>query len=85
MVNILMNVVLGSICYTMVFTDFKWFGSDFNKFLKSYITLLSLPKNIVYLLPQSLFLFYFIKLTSPILYTSNLMNKNVYLHIKVFK
>ena len=85
MVNILMNVVLGSICYTMVFTDFKWFGSDFNKFLKSYITLLSLPKNIVYLLPQSLFLFYFIKLTSPILYTNNLMNKNVYLHIKVFK
>lgn len=85
MVNILMNVVLGSICYIMVFTDFKWFGSDFNKFLKSYITLLSLPKNIVYLLPQSLFLFYFIKLTSPILYTNNLMNKNVYLHIKVFK
>lgn len=85
MVNILMNVVLGSICYAMVFTNFKWFGSDFNKFLKSYITLLSLPKNIIYLLPQSLFLFYFIKLTSPILYTNNLINKNVYMHIKVFK
>ena len=85
LVNILMNVVLGSICYAMVFTDFSWFGKDFNKFVTTYITLLSLPKNIVYLLPQSLFLFYFIKLTSPILYTNNLMNKQVYTHIKVFK
>ena len=84
-VNIFMNVVLGSICYTMVFTNFKWFGSDFNSFLKSYINLLSLPKNILYLLPQSLFLFYFIKLTSPILYTNHLMNKQTYNHIKVFK
>lgn len=85
LVNMLMNVVLGSICYAMVFTDFSWFGKDFNKFVTTYITLLSLPKNIVYLLPQSLFLFYFIKLTSPILYTNNLMNKQVYIHIKVFK
>lgn len=85
LVNMLMNVVLGSICYAMVFTDFRWFGKDFNKFVTTYITLLSLPKNIVYLLPQSLFLFYFIKLTSPILYTNNLMNKQVYTHIKVFK
>ena len=85
LVNMLMNVVLGSICYAMVFTDFSWFGKDFNKFVTTYITLLSLPKNIVYLLPQSLFLFYFIKLTSPILYTNNLMNKQVYTHIKVFK
>lgn len=85
LVNMLMNVVLGSICYAMVFTDFSWFGKDFNKFVTNYITLLSLPKNIVYLLPQSLFLFYFIKLTSPILYTNNLMNKQVYTHIKVFK
>lgn len=83
-INLFMNVLLGSLCYTIVFTKFSLFSKDFNDFLFSYITLLSLPKNIIYLLPQSLFLFYFIKLVSPILYSNHLINKNIYDHIRVF-
>jgi len=84
-VNIFMNAIWGSICYSVVFTTFPAFSIKFNEFLFTYISILSLPKNIIYLIPQSLFLFYFIKIVSPILFRQKLMNKNVYEHIRIFK
>lgn len=84
-INIFMNALWGSMCYTIVFTTFPAFSSQFNEFLFTYASILSLPKNIIYLVPQSLFLFYFIKVVSPILFRQKLINKTVYEHIRIFK
>lgn len=83
-VNLFMNAVLGSFLYTIVFSNFSLFSANFNNFFISYFTLLSLPKNLIYLLPQSLFMFYFFKFVSPLLFRYKLINKNIYNHIKVF-
>lgn len=83
LINMLMNVLFGSILYTIVFTEFKLFSKEFFDFVKSYAILVSLPKNIFYLLPQSLLLYFVIKRVAPILNHFELMDDRIYHHIKL--
>lgn len=85
LINMIMNVLLGSILYTIVFTDFKFLSKDFNDFVKSYAILFSLPKNLFYLLPQSMLLYFIIKKISPVLYHFELISEEVYNHIKILE
>ncbi len=85
LINMLMNVLLGSILYAIVFTDFKFLSKDFNEFVKSYAIYFSLPKNLFYLLPQSILLYFVIKKVSPVLNHFELMNDEVYNHIKILE
>lgn len=77
LVNILMNAIYGSFLFIFI-TYFSFSNFDFNDYLvkvKAYMLLLSLPKNLVYLLPQSLLLYYVIKVTTPILIRFNIVDK----------
>lgn len=58
-INLLINVVYGSFLYIVVFypEQIKEPGR-LKELYTSYMTLLSLPKNIIWLLPQSLLLYY---------------------------
>ncbi len=85
LINMLMNVFLGSILYGIVFTNFKFLSKDFNEYVKSYAILVSLPKNLFYLLPQSLLLYFVIKRVSPVLNHFSLINEKIYQHIKVLE
>lgn len=61
-INLIINVLYGSFLYIIVFypEQIKEPGR-FKELYISYMTLLSLPKNIVWLLPQSLLLYYVLK------------------------
>lgn len=74
-VNLLLNVIWGSIC----FGDLMGYNAEVTK---SYALLISLPKNIIYLLPQSLLLYLFFKFISPVLYRNKYISKAVYENIK---
>ena len=78
LVNFVMNVIYGSFLYIFVYyVDDTMTLSRYLELVKSYALLLSLPKNIVYLLPQSLLLYYVIKVTLPIFARFNLVNKDM--------
>lgn len=67
-VNIFLNVILGSYLQCRIFMMSGSLASE-NFFLtfKAYALLYSLPKNIIYLLPQSIALYFVIKVVTPIL------------------
>lgn len=71
LINFLMNVIYGSFC-------FGWMYGYNKEVIFSYMLLVSLPKNLVYLLPQSILLYYVIKVVSPILYHFRLMDEKIY-------
>ena len=76
LVNLVLNVILGSI----------FFGDIMNydyETIKAYALVIELPKNIIYLLPQSLLLFVFLKFVSPILYRYKYINKTIYENINI--
>ncbi|MGN1295569.1 MAG: folate family ECF transporter S component [Bacilli bacterium] len=68
-VNFLMNVVVGSICWGIICSY------TFDQTL-SYALIFSLPKNIIFLVPQSLVLYLIIKALSPALYHLDLIEEN---------
>ena len=68
-VNFLMNVVFGSICWGIICSY------TFDQTL-SYALIFSLPKNIIFLVPQSLVLYLIIKALSPALYHLDLIEEN---------
>ena len=75
-VNLLLNVVLGSI----------FFGDIMNydlETIKAYALIIELPKNMIYLLPQSILLFMFLKFISPILYRNKYISKTIYENIGI--
>lgn len=75
-VNLLLNVVLGSI----------FFGDIMNydlETIKAYALIIELPKNLIYLLPQSILLFMFLKFISPILYRNKYISKTIYENIGI--
>ena len=77
-VNFVMNVLYGSFLYVFVYyVDDTMTLSRYLELVKSYALLLSLPKNIIYLLPQSLLLYYVIKVTLPIFARYHLVNKDM--------
>lgn len=75
LVNILINVVFGSFLYLLVFYPDQ--TDRYKELYSSYVLLMSLPKNTVYLLPQSLLLYYVIRVTLPILNRFKLVDKEM--------
>lgn len=69
-VNFLCNVIIGSVCREIMF------GLSYDAFI-TYVLTISLPKNIVYLLPQSLLLFFVLKAIANPLYHMNLIDERV--------
>lgn len=77
-VNFIMNVIYGSFLYIFVYyVDDTMTLTRYLELVKSYALLLSLPKNIIYLLPQSLLLYYVIKVTLPIFARYHLIDKDM--------
>ena len=75
LVNLLINVVYGSFLFLLVFYPDQ--SDKYKELYSSYVLLMALPKNIVYLLPQSLLLYYVIKVTLPILNKFKLIEKEM--------
>ncbi len=69
-VNFLCNVIIGSISRAIMF------GLGYDAFM-TYVLTISLPKNIIYLLPQSLLLFFVLKALANPLYHLNLIDERV--------
>ena len=75
LVNMLINVVFGSFLYLLVFYPDQ--TDRYKELYSSYVLLMALPKNTVYLLPQSLLLYYVIRVTLPILNRFKLVDKEM--------
>ena len=60
----IINVLYGSFLYILVFYPEQ--TDKYKELYSSYVLLMTLPKNLVYLLPQSLLLYYVIRVTLPI-------------------
>ena len=72
-VNFLCNVIIGSICRAIIL------GLNYDAFW-TYLITISLPKNIVYLLPQSLLLFLVLKAMVNPLASLGLINEQIKLN-----
>lgn len=77
LVNFLMNTIYGSFLYVWVVAGVKLNAPEFKELYGSYMVLLSLPKNIIYLIPQSLLLFLAIRAVIPILARFNYVPKEM--------
>ncbi len=75
-INLFLNVVLGSIFFGDVM------NYDFET-IRMYALIIELPKNLIYLLPQSILLFIFLKFISPILYRNKYINKYIYENVSI--
>lgn len=77
-INLLINVIYGSFLYVLVmYPDQIQEQGRLKELYSSYTLLLSLPKNIIWLLPQSLLLYYVIKIVSPTLIRFKLVDKEI--------
>lgn len=76
-VNIGVNVVLGSLWWKIIY------NLNYDAYI-TYLLTISLPKNILYLLPQSIILFVLFKLLSKPLASFNLIDKKVSENITLF-
>lgn len=77
-VNLLLNVILGSYLQCRLWMMSNSITSDtFLATFKAYALLYSLPKNLIYLLPQTIVLFIFFKLIIPIITHFNLIDKRI--------
>ena len=76
-VNLFVNVGLGSLWWKIIY------HLDFDAYL-TYVTFTSLPKNLLYLLPQSILLFLLFKALSKTLASLNLIDKSVSENINLF-
>jgi len=88
LVNILMNAVYGSFLFIFVTyfnNDAEFVFADFMQKVNAYMLLLALPKNVLYLLPQSIFLYYVIRLFNPILIRFKLISKKTFVKSILFK
>ncbi len=76
-VNLFINVVFGSIWWSIMYSlSFEGF--------KTYLLFISLPKNIVYLLPQSILLFIVLKAVARPLSAFGLIDYRIKDHITIF-
>lgn len=69
-VNILLNGIFGSILWA----DFQGLSKDA---MFAHMILVSLPKNIIYLFPQAILLYFFLKATVPLLIMNRIVPKEV--------
>ena len=76
-VNFICNVIIGSLCRAFVF------GLS-NEAMMTYMIGISLPKNLVYLLPQSLLLYFVLKAVTVPMSAMNLINPQIAENISFF-
>ena len=76
-VNLICNVVIGSLCRAFIYS------LNYNAFM-TYMLTISLPKNLVYLLPQSLLLFFVLKAVTVPMSAMNLINPAIAENISFF-
>lgn len=76
-VNIVINVGLGCLWWKIIY------NLDFNGYL-TYMMLTSLPKNVLYLLPQSILLFVLFKFLSKPLASFNLIDMKISENVSLF-
>ena len=77
LVNLVANVVIGTISRSIMY------GLSYDATM-TYLLLTSLPKNIIYLLPQSLLLFFVLKAVSRPLYHLNLIDERIAMNLSFF-
>lgn len=77
LVNLVANVIIGTISRSIMY------GLGYDATM-TYLLLTSLPKNIIYLLPQSLLLFFVLKAVSRPLYHLNLMDERIAMNLSFF-
>ena len=77
LVNFVCNVFVGSLCYAFIL------GFDFQALL-TYIVTISFPKNLLYLIPQSLVLYFVIKSVSIPLSKMGLIDSEIAENISFF-
>ena len=78
-INIIINTILGSYWYLLLYSKEKTFEA-----YKVYLIITSLPKNLIFLLPQSILLFIIIKSLVPIFNKNNLINHKIASNITIF-
>lgn len=76
-VNIFINVILGSIWWMMIYS------LSFEQMM-TYLLITALPKNIIYLLPQSILLFIVLKSLGNVLYRFGYIEEEIGMHISLF-
>lgn len=76
-VNLFVNVFMGSIWWSII-NNF-----DFNAYI-NYMFIISLPKNLIYLIPQSLLLFIILKPTARVASSFSIMDRKVYDNFSFF-
>lgn len=76
-VNLLINALLGSLWWKLLY------NSDFEAFI-TYISLTALPKNIIYLIPQSIFLYIFFRFAIKPLAIFGLIDNQIGENVKLF-
>ena len=77
LVNLIANVIIGTISRSIMF-DLSYDATI------TYLLLTSLPKNIIYLLPQSLLLFVVLKAVARPLYHMNMMDERIAMNLSFF-
>lgn len=77
LVNLIANVVIGTISRSIMF------GLSYDATI-TYLLITSLPKNLIYLLPQSLLLFVVLKAVSRPLYHLNMMDERIAMNLSFF-
>lgn len=70
LVNFVCNVIVGTLCYAII-SDLSFDAA------MTYLLTVSLPKNIVYLLPQSLLLYMVLRAVAMPLYHLNLVDEKI--------
>ncbi len=86
-VNLVINVLFGSLWYMCVFVFVNMDGSTFEQYFNAYITymsIISLPKNLIYLLPQTILLFIVLKAMTRPLSAFGLIDMRVREHVTLF-
>lgn len=76
-INLVVNVIFGSLWYSIMY------NLNFDQYV-TYITIISLPKNLLFLLPQSILLFIVLKAMTRPLYAFGLIDLKVKENVTVF-
>ena len=86
-VNLVINVIFGSLWYMFVYVFINMSNVTFNEYFNAYLTYIiaiSLPKNLIYLLPQSILLFLVLKALSRPIASVGLIDPKIKDHITIF-
>lgn len=75
-INLFVNSLLGSIWW--------WIVMEKTIDLKTYMFVTELPKNILYLIPQSILLYFVIKVLSPVFVKSKVMDEEIAQNMTLF-